>query len=153
MGRSLAAGATSLTEAWDANPKNSQDHFMLGGAEEWFYRGLGGIDFDMSRPEAAARITIAPRIVDGVAWMRCSYDSALGMVKSAWNRDGAVTTLDVVIPAEGTIVLPLRTAGASVTEDGRDAAKAAGVTLVRRDDTVVVLRVERGSYRFVVRGS
>jgi hypothetical protein len=152
-GSQLAAGATSLTEAWDANPKNSQDHFMLGGAEEWFYRGLGGIDFDMSRPEAAARITIAPRIVDGVAWVRCSYDSALGMVKSAWNRDGAVTTLDVVMPAEGTIVLPLRTAGASVTEDGRDAAKAAGVTLVRRDDTVVVLRVERGIYRFVVRGS
>ena len=37
----------------------SQDHFMLGGAEEWFYRGLGGIDFDMSRAKDE-RITIRP---------------------------------------------------------------------------------------------
>jgi hypothetical protein len=38
-GAQLAAGATSLTEAWDADPHSSLDHFMLGGAEEWFYRG------------------------------------------------------------------------------------------------------------------
>ena len=37
-GYQLAQGATSLTEAWDANPASSQDHFMLGDAEEWFYR-------------------------------------------------------------------------------------------------------------------
>ena len=30
----LARGATSLTEAWDANPRSSQNHFMLGHAEE-----------------------------------------------------------------------------------------------------------------------
>jgi hypothetical protein len=30
-GSQLAAGAISLTEAWDASP-HSQDHFMLGGA-------------------------------------------------------------------------------------------------------------------------
>jgi alpha-L-rhamnosidase len=38
-GYQLKQGATSLTEAWDANPVNSQNHFMLGHAEEWFYRG------------------------------------------------------------------------------------------------------------------
>ena len=47
-GYQLAQGATSLTEAWDANPTSSQDHFMLGHAEEWFYRGLGGIRVDLS---------------------------------------------------------------------------------------------------------
>lgn len=41
-GYQLARGATSLTEAWDSNPASSQDHFMLGHAEEWFYRGLAG---------------------------------------------------------------------------------------------------------------
>ena len=48
-GYQLAQGATALTEAWDSNPNSSQDHFMLGHAEEWFYRGLAGIDFDLSR--------------------------------------------------------------------------------------------------------
>ena len=50
-GSQLAAGATSLTEAWDGDPHSSLDHFMLGDAEEWFSRGLGGITFDMSRPK------------------------------------------------------------------------------------------------------
>ncbi|WP_414648648.1 hypothetical protein [Edaphobacter sp.] len=65
-GSQLEAGATALTEAWDANPHSSQDHFMLGGAEEWFYRGLGRIDFDLSRPAKDERITIRPAVVDGV---------------------------------------------------------------------------------------
>jgi len=54
-GSQLAAGATSLTEAWDANPHSSQDHLMLGGAEEWFYRRLGGMDVDRSRTVPAER--------------------------------------------------------------------------------------------------
>jgi alpha-L-rhamnosidase len=123
---------------------------MLGGAEEWFYRGLGGIDFDISRPEAAERITIRPRIIDGVTWVKCSYDSKLGMVKSAWRRGGVVTTFDVALPAQSTIVLPLRTAGASVTEDGHDATARPGIAQVRRDKTEIVLRVEQGSYHFIV---
>src|SRR4051794_29646462 len=39
----LSRGATSLTEAWDADPSGSQNHAMLGHIEEWFYTGLGGI--------------------------------------------------------------------------------------------------------------
>ncbi len=52
-GYQLAKGATALTEAWDADPNSSQDHFMLGHAEEWFYRGLGGINVDLSAEAAA----------------------------------------------------------------------------------------------------
>ena len=58
-GAQIAAGATSLTESWNGKARSSQDHFMLGGAEEWFYRGIGGIDFDMSR-SVDERITIRP---------------------------------------------------------------------------------------------
>jgi len=36
----LNQGATALTEAWDANPSDSQDHFMLGHITEWFYHDL-----------------------------------------------------------------------------------------------------------------
>ncbi len=103
-GSQLAAGATSLTESWDANPKSSQDHFMLGGAEEWFYRGLGGIDFDRSR---AGPIVIRPAIVDGVGWVRCGYISSLGKIESDWTRDANGTTLVVTIPdgAKATVLL------------------------------------------------
>ena len=42
-GFQLARGATSLTEAWDADPRVSQNHFMLGQVNEWFFHDLAGI--------------------------------------------------------------------------------------------------------------
>jgi alpha-L-rhamnosidase len=107
-GAQLAAGATALTEAWDANPRSSQDHFMLGGAEEWFYRGLGGIDLDMSRAATAEKITIRPRFVTGVDWVRCGYASKLGKIESDWEREGEDIILTVRIPfgTKATVILP-----------------------------------------------
>ena len=104
-GSQLAAGATSLTESWDGNRHSSQDHFMLGGAEEWFYRGLGGIDFDLSRAEP---ILIRPTIVDGVDWVRCGYISALGKIESDWKRDKDGIVIEVTVPqgAKASVVLP-----------------------------------------------
>ncbi len=81
-GSQLAAGATSLTEAWDANPKSSQDHLMLDGAEQWFYGSLGGMDLDMWRPDTATRITVRPIAVAGVGWVLCGFASVLGHVES-----------------------------------------------------------------------
>jgi alpha-L-rhamnosidase len=104
-GSQLAAGATALTEAWDANPHSSQDHFMLGGAEEWFDRGLAGIDVDMSRGKDE-RITIRPQIVRGVDWVRGSYNSSLGVVKSEWRREHGIVTVTVNVPVTVTIDLP-----------------------------------------------
>ncbi|MEO6815978.1 MAG: family 78 glycoside hydrolase catalytic domain [Edaphobacter sp.] len=151
-GSQLEAGATALTEAWDANPHSSQDHFMLGGAEEWFYRGLGGIDFDLSRPEKDERITIHPAVVDGVGWVRCSYDSKLGKIESDWKKKDDALAMDVTIPAgeTGTVWVPAAD-GAAVMEGATPAKKAAGVTQVRREKGAVVYRVASGSYRFMVK--
>lgn len=104
-GSQLAAGATALTEAWDANPHSSQDHFMLGGVEEWFDRGLAGIDVDMSRAKDE-RITVHPQMVKGVDWVSGSYISTLGVVKSEWRREHGAVTVTVNAPVTVTIVLP-----------------------------------------------
>ena len=59
-GAQLAAGATTLTEAWDANPASSQNHCMLGHVEEWFYSGLGGIRLDPAAAGFQALPTCGP---------------------------------------------------------------------------------------------
>jgi len=41
-GYQLAHGATSLTEAWNADRRSSPNHFMLGQINEWFYHDLAG---------------------------------------------------------------------------------------------------------------
>ena len=65
----LARGATSLTEAWDANPNSSQNHLMLGHIEEWFYAGLAGI-----RPRDAGlrRILVQPEPVGDLTWVNAN---------------------------------------------------------------------------------
>jgi hypothetical protein len=151
-GSQLAAGATALTEAWDANPQSSQDHFMLGGAEEWFDRALGGIDFDLSRPMREERITIRPTVVEGVGWVKCSYESKLGKIISNWKKEDGILTMEVTIPAgeTGTVWVPSKE-NSLVTEGTVAAEKAEGVTPVRRGNGVSVYRVASGSYRFTVK--
>jgi hypothetical protein len=143
-GSQLAAGATSLTEAWDANPHASQDHFMLGGAEEWFYRALGGIDFDMTRSKDE-RITIRRQMVKGVSWVKCRYDSVLGRIRSEWSNENGMTAVDVDIPrgATATLILPVKMAGEAGKQEPESGPQ---YHELRRDDQVVVYRVGPGSY-------
>src|SRR6202034_531690 len=86
-GYQLERGATTLTEAWDANPGASQNHFMLGHAEEWFYRGLAGIDVDLSRPESR-QIEIHPAFLAKVPAAQAEVHTVLGTVESSWTREG-----------------------------------------------------------------
>jgi hypothetical protein len=146
-GSQLAAGATSLTEAWDASP-HSQDHFMLGGAEEWFYRALGGIDFDMTR-DADERITIRPQMLDGVDWVKCSYKSVLGMIRTEWKQEAGEASIDIGVPpgASATLVLPVKMAPSS-PENALPAGKGPQLTEVRRDAEVIVYRATAGLFHF-----
>jgi hypothetical protein len=146
-GSQLAAGATSLTESWDAK-HGSQDHFMLGGAEEWFYRALGGIDFDMSRSKDE-RITIRPAMVDGVTWVKCGYKSVLGQIESDWKQEDGATSIDVAIPpgATATLILPLKMTP-SAPENALSKGRGPQLTETRRDGEVVEYRATAGLYHF-----
>jgi alpha-L-rhamnosidase len=145
-GSQLAAGATSLTEAWDANPKSSQDHFMLGAAEEWFYRGLGGIDFDLSR-ENDERITLRPHVVNSIDWVKCSYDSKLGLIRSSWRRDGNIITIEVTVPANAvaTVWIPLVNDKTLVSGDDLPEVK-----MLQKTSDSIAYRIASGNYRFVI---
>ena len=138
-GSQLEAAATSLTEAWDANPHSSQDHFMLGSAEEWFYRRLGGMDIDLSRDVPAERLTIRPVAVSGVDWVRCGFDSRLGKVESDWKREGSVVRYMVTVPVVSTVVLPEN----ATAEKGPHALRSTGGQ--------TMFRVEPGTWRFTLR--
>lgn len=122
---------------------------MLGGAEEWFDRGLGGIDLDMSRAKDE-RITIRPRIVNGVDWVKCSYDSRLGVIRSSWKRTGDTLTIDITVPANAsaTVWIPLNNGKAPSSVND-----APGVVVVKRVSDGVVYRVVSGSYRFVLKNA
>jgi hypothetical protein len=103
----LARGATSLTEAWDASPYHSQNHFMLGHAEEWFYRYLAGIDVDLSRA-ADERIVLRPTPVGDVISCDATLHSVLGAIVSRWKVANGRLVYDVEIPpnTKAKVLLP-----------------------------------------------
>ena len=104
-GAMLARGATTLTEAWDANPKVSQNHLMLGHAEAWFHEWLGGIQIDLTQP-LPKQIVIRPAPVGDVTWARASHESVLGRIETRWERQDRRFQLDVVVPTDASVHLP-----------------------------------------------
>lgn len=145
-GYQLARGATSLTEAWDANPASSQDHFMLGDAEEWFYRGLGGISVDFSA-KGAERLVLRPSVQGDVAWVRCSYRSALGMIESSWQREQGSIEYRFTVPANSTATIEVSSPSLNaVAVDGVAARKSAGVVSAELVGQQVRLIVGSGHY-------
>ncbi len=149
-GFQLAKGATSLTEAWDAEPAVSQNHFMLGQIIEWFYHDLAGIGIDPALP-GFKKIVIRPATPGDLTWVKASYKSIYGRIESSWKRDGGRFTLDVEIPpnTSATVYLPAQF-GVYITESGKPADQAMGVKFLRKEDSASVYEIESGRYSFAV---
>jgi hypothetical protein len=150
-GDQLAHGATTLTEAWDTNPASSQNHFMLGHAEEWFYRGLAGIDFDLSR-EKDERIRIQPAVVGDLQAASAIYQSKLGKIASGWTRSGDVVRMEVTVPAGATAkVLFPPDFRKEILLNGKPLAVGKGVLRANLNNSTPHCFVSGGTYRFEVR--
>jgi hypothetical protein len=147
-GYQLARGATSLTEAWNADPRSSQNHFMLGQVVEWLYGDLAGLAPDPARP-GFARLLVRPQPVPGITWARAAHASPRGRVAVAWRREAGRFELEVELPPNSSAEVWLPTSDpAMVREDGRSLDQAAGVRLLRAEAGRVVLEVASGRYRF-----
>ncbi|MGC3957984.1 MAG: family 78 glycoside hydrolase catalytic domain [Verrucomicrobiota bacterium] len=84
-GYQLKMGATSLTEAWDARRASSQNHFMLGQINEWFFHDLAGIQPDPVAP-GFQHFLIKPAVVKDLTWVLANYESVQGEIRSEWRR-------------------------------------------------------------------
>jgi alpha-L-rhamnosidase len=150
-GYQIEKGATALTEAWDANPSSSQDHLMLGDAEEWFYRGLGGINVDLSL-DGVDQLVLRPEDPGKIQWVHSHYRSALGLVESDWQRKGLETIYTFVIPANARATFELTSPSPqTVTLNGHRLSMAPGIISARIDSSH--LQIVVGSGRYVVRAT
>ncbi len=138
-GMQLTKGKTSLTEAWDGG--SSQDHFMLGQIQEWFYHDLTGIQ-NANGSAGFKHIVIAPQPVGNVTWVKASYHSIRGKIVSDWKRDGEKFTLNATIP-------PNTTAMIFIPAKSREAvAPIKGATFLRMETGRAVFATGSGEYSF-----
>jgi hypothetical protein len=144
----LRKGATTLTEAWDANPASSHNHCMLGHAEEWFYRGLAGIRPEPSSP-GFKRFVIQPSVVGDLTWVRAHHDSPYGRIVSAWKRSGKQFLLEAVVPPSTTATIHVPTGdAATVMEGGKPASGGRGLRFLGTDHGVARFEASSGRYAF-----
>lgn len=145
-GYQLARGATSLTEAWDANHRASHNHFMLGHITEWFYKDLVGIACDPAGP-GYQKILIRPNPVGDLQWAEATHHSARGPIHVRWERQDRGLKLSVSIPANtsATIQVP--------TQEGQEVIMAVGGENVAEgaaETGRTVYAIQSGQYEFVV---
>ena len=116
-GFQLKYGATTLTEQWDPRRGSSWNHFMMGQIDEWFYRSLAGII-----PVSSREIVIAPKVPDGLKYVKASCMTPCGRVASHWQlSDDGEFSLEVEIPSNCRvdIYMPDETQCESISGSGR----------------------------------
>jgi len=102
-GFQLKFGATTLTEQWDPRLGASWNHFMLGSIDEWFFRSLGGIQFDNEKAPGAQHLIIKPEVVGDLNWVKCNTQSLYGKISVEWEIDeNKQFSMNLEIPANST---------------------------------------------------
>jgi len=106
-GFQLKKGATALTESWEALENVSNNHLMLGHVMEWFYAGLGGIG-QAENSSGYKDIIIQPQVVKDLVFVKVSFESPYGMIRSEWEQSPLGFNLLVQIPhnTTATVILP-----------------------------------------------
>lgn len=141
-GFQLKKGATALTESWPALEEVSNNHLMLGHLMEWFYTGPGGIK-QAENSVAFKNIIIRPEIVGDLTYVKSSYQSPNGLIKSEWKKKNNTLEMKVVIPSNtsATIFFPTNQKS-SVKEGGRR------ITVIKTADGKYCSKVGSGTYLY-----
>lgn len=111
-GYQVKCGATTLAEEWDGpnvhHPHGSQNHFMLGSGDEWFYTGLGGICL-VREENPVGKIKIQPYFPKDMEWLKVWHDHPYGKIEVSWRRINTKIELMITLPpnTSGEIILPV----------------------------------------------
>jgi len=149
-GYQLKMGATSLTEKWNAGVGSfgSQNHFMLGQINEWFFHDLAGIGVEADGAGYKKSI-IKPMVAGDLTWVKGTYRTVSGLISTEWKVEKNLFTLDVIIPANttSTIYIPSKKES-DVTESGKPAKMAHGVKFIKWEKGYAIYHAGSGNYHF-----
>ena len=98
---------------------NSYNHYAYGAVCEWMFESMAGIAKDPKvpafkhfflspKPDTRTEDEI-PETQEHITFVKASYNSASGLIKSAWDITDGKFTLKVTIPesTSATVIFPL----------------------------------------------
>jgi alpha-L-rhamnosidase len=147
-------GATTIWELWNGNTAdpsmNSHNHVMLlGDLIIWFYENLAGIKTNPEHP-GFKRIEMKPLLIEGLDFVKGSYHSVHGLIKSSWKKDSSIFIWNITVPGntKALVYIPASSKN-SVTEGGNKATTATGVRFIRMEGDRAVFEIGSGEYSFI----
>lgn len=155
---SVEHGATTIWERWDGwtaekgfqtPDMNSFNHYSLGSVGEWLFRFAAGIDTDETEP-GFRHIVIRPRPGDGISWVKATYESCYGTIRSEWTSEADAFELVVTVPAntQATVHITVKT-GWILKESGIPADRHPDLEWSGDErDGETLYRIGSGTYRF-----
>lgn len=143
-------GATTIWELWNgdtANPAmNSGNHVMLlGDLLLWYYEDLAGIR-QMEGTRGYRHLDMKPCFPKELHHVKAAYQSASGLIKSEWQREGDNLVWRFEIPAgtEARVSIPSHFRVYPSTGKGiRKVQEKAGYTVMEIGSGSYVLRTEK----------
>ncbi len=101
-------GATTMWENWygkdeRGKPTNSLNHYSPGAIVGWLYSRSAGIQ---PLEPGFEKILIAPVVGGSFLYVKCSYESAAGLIRSDWERQGNQFQLSIEVPRPARVKLP-----------------------------------------------
>ena len=113
---SVDNGATTIWERWDGYTKehgigkggmNSYNHYAYGCVCEWIWETAAGIASDPATP-GFKHIVMKPIPDKRLGFVKAEYNSAAGLIKSAWRYEGEQWIWEFTIPegCTASVTLP-----------------------------------------------
>jgi alpha-L-rhamnosidase len=147
-------GATTIWELWNGNTAdpgmNSQNHVMLlGDLLTWYYENLAGIRSNKT-DVAFKKIIMKPTLPAGLHFVKASYNSFHGLIKSEWKNSVDKFEWKISIPANtsATVYIPANSVE-EITESGIAITNIKDIKFIKEDDGAVILEVPSGNYTFI----
>ncbi len=151
-GYQLKMGATSLTEKWDASVGNfgSQDHFMSGEINEWFFNNLVGISPD-TISAGFRKFNIKPAFIKQLKWVNGEFSSISGNIVCKWKRVDHVISLNIEVPVNTTATLYLDDIDpGSIYEGSKPINKSNGIKYKYKTSESLAYELGSGAYSFTI---
>jgi alpha-L-rhamnosidase len=152
-GYMVEQGGTSIWERWDCNTQapgmNGQSQTILAGyLGAWMYQTLGGIEYDPEQP-GFKHIIMRPKPVGDLKWVKASFKSLYGLIRSDWTCENGLFTWKVTVPPNTTARVCIPTDDpASVKESGKKMEKNAVLKFMGMEKGEVIYEIGSGDYSF-----
>mgnify|MGYP001002793410 CR=1 FL=1 len=158
-GFSIKHGATSIWERWDGwTPEkgfqdpgmNSFAHYAFGAVGQWMFRTVVGID---TAEPGFQKLLLRPQPGRGLDWVKASYHSHHGPIRTEWRKANGQLFFTCAIPANTSAVVCLPTSELTkVREGGRTLQQLPEIAVLdgRAGEGETRLSVKAGTYHFTM---